>query len=71
MHGAEPHAVAVTVIDEDDVGKVPVTWLLTGAAKVEPVALYATTFTFPMPPVTVATGKVTVVVAAPHWYCPL
>ena len=75
MHVCEPPDVsltlAVTWIDEDDVGKVPVTWLFAAAAKVEPVALYVTADTVPEPPVTVAAGKLTEVVTALHWYCPL
>ena len=74
MHVREPAesvTVAVTEWEEGDVGKVPVTWLFAGAAKVEPVAVYATDDTVPEPPVTVATGKLTEAVDGLHWYCSL
>ena len=62
--------LAVTWLDEDDVEKVPVTWLFAAAAKVAPVALYVTWDTVPEPPVTVAAGKLIEPVDASHWYCP-
>ena len=68
---AESVTLAVTEWEEDEVGKVPVTWLFAGVPKVEPVAVYVTADTVPEPPVTVATGKLTVAVSALHWYCPL
>ena len=74
VHVCEPPAESVTEAVtwwvKGDVGKVPVTWVFTAAPKLTPVALYETGFTVPEPPVTVATGKTSVTVAALHWYCP-